>query len=60
MEKMGVIKTHTEVGPWLSNVALVPEDNNNVRVSVNLHFVNKVVKDKANLKKLFVSYPLAG
>ena len=45
MEKQGIIELHTGVTPWISNVALAPKDNGNIRVTVDMRYVSKAIKN---------------
>ena len=44
MEKQGIIEPHTGPAPWISNVVLAPNDDGNIRVTVDMRQVNKAIK----------------
>ena len=45
MEKQGIIELHTGAAPWISNVALAPKDNGNIRVTVDMGQVSIAIKN---------------
>ena len=44
MEKQGIIEPHTGLARWISNVVLAPNDDGNIRVTVDMRQVNKEIK----------------